>query len=111
MSWIIVCSALALYAFFWSWYVGFGRRVSVQEIDRMMVSLSSSAWTWAQQENARQFMEADDGKDCVTVNLVHVKEPRAESRALLTKYSKAFLGALFKRAGHPLTRGRCQWGP
>jgi len=106
MSWIVFGIALALYGVFWSWYVGFGRKITPAEIEEVMKHLSGDKWTQEQRDDLRRFFENDDGKDFVMVNGLHFKEPQNESRALFAKYSAAFRGPLVRRAGHPLLMGR-----
>lgn len=107
MSWIIIGSAMAAYGLFWSWYVGFGRKVvSAAQLEDVMARLVGEGWTPERRSNLRHFFENDDGKDFVMVNAIHFKEPVNQSRALFAKYGAAFRNPLFKRAGHPLVMGR-----
>lgn len=107
MTWLIVGVALAVYALFWSWYVGFGRKMSADEVERVMQMFAGGAeMTPARLANLRRFFEQDDGRDFVMVNAIHFKEPEKKSRALFARYGAAFRGPLLKRAGHPLIMGR-----
>jgi hypothetical protein len=107
MTWLIVGTALAVYALFWSWYVGFGRKMSADEIDRVMQQLAGGPeMTPDRLANIRRFFEQDDGQDFVMVNAIHFRKPEKESRALFARYGAAFRGPLLKRAGHPLIMGR-----
>ena len=63
---------------------------------------SQNFGTDQQRENVRQFFLNDDGKDFVMVNLLDLKSPREESRKKLSAYQKIFLGALLRKAGHPV---------
>lgn len=95
--------ALLLYAAFWSWYVGFRRKITPTEVEETMRRLDSAAsWTEKQRKHIHSFLASDDGKDFVMVNLLHLKEPRADSRQKLNAYTKIFLGALLRKAGHPV---------
>jgi hypothetical protein len=105
MSWMIWLIALASYALFWSWYVGFGRKISPEKIEQVMRCLVAEEWAPERMKNLRRFFENDDGKDFVMVNALHLKEPRKESRALFNKYGAAFRTQLVRRAGHPLLMG------
>ena len=107
---IIILSALFIYALFWSWYVGFGRRISKQEIEQTMQLLKGSEFSETKRAQLLRFLENDDGKDFIMVNLLTLKEPRKESRVLLNRYSKVFLGRLLKRAGHPIAMARAASG-
>jgi len=102
LSLIIFGVAFALYAVFWSWYVGFGRKISADEIEAVMACLPDEQWSEKQRENVRRFFENDDGKDFVMINALHFKEPIHQSRAMFAKYGESFRGPLLRRAGHPL---------
>jgi hypothetical protein len=106
MSWLIFGSALALYALFWSWYVGFGGRIPAAKIEAVMGCLTGDEWTPERRNDLRRFFENDDGKDFVMVNAMHFKEPESESRALFARYGRSFAGPLIRRAGHPMLMGR-----
>lgn len=100
---IIWSTAAVLYALFWLWYVGLGRKITPAEIDDTMKLLQSKGNPSEQKlATLRRFFEEDDGKDFVMVNLLELKQPVGESRQKLTAYQKVFLGNLLKRAGHPV---------
>jgi hypothetical protein len=108
---IIWVSALAAYAVFWYWYVGFRPKITPQEVATTMRLFDGhSVATPAQLEHIRHFLVSDDGKDFVMVNLLHIKEPVAESRKMLATYQKAFMGPLLRRAGHPILMARAAAG-
>ena len=95
--------AFVLYALFWLWYVGFRPRVTAEEVEETMKLFSGSGeWTEQQQENLRNFLTNDNGKDFVMVNLLLLNAPVAESRKKLRTYQKIFLGSLLRKAGHPV---------
>jgi hypothetical protein len=99
---IWTCAGLA-YALFWLWYVGFRRKVTPEEVEKTMALFKTDAkWTVQQQENLRNFLANDDGKDFVMVNLLLLHRPVRESRKKLEAYQKVFLGALLRKAGHPV---------
>jgi hypothetical protein len=96
-------TALLIYALFWWWYVGFRRKITPQEVEKTMgLFTNDSAWTEQQRENMRNFLANDDGKDFVMVNLLLLNRPEKESRKKLDRYQKIFLGALLRKAGHPV---------
>jgi hypothetical protein len=100
MIWIV--AALA-YALFWCWYVGFQKKVTPDEVETTMRLFNDDeGWTNAQKEHLRKFLLNDDGSDFVMVNLLHLKSPKWEARKNLARYQKIFLGALLRRAGHPV---------
>jgi len=96
-------SAIAAYAVFWSWYVGFRPKITPAEAaETMQLFERRGSFTEKQKEHLRRFLENDDGKDFVMVNLVDLKHPRSESRKELAHYQKIFLGGLLRKAGHPV---------
>ena len=102
MTGVIFGGAAVLYAVFWSWYVGFGRKMSKGNVDRVMAELQHGEFTPEQRDNLRNFFETDDGKEFVMVNALHFKKPVRESKKLFSKYSASFRDPLIKRAGHPV---------
>ena len=102
-AFIIWGTAFLIYAIFWLWYVGFRRKITPEEVQQTM-ALFKEGGTWAEQqrENLRHFLANDDGKDFVMVNLLLLQSPRSESRKKLDTYQKIFLGALLRKAGHPV---------
>lgn len=107
---IWITAAMA-YAIFWCWYVGFKGKISALEVEDTMRLIDSHGFGTPQQlEHLRQFLANDDGKDFVMVNLLHLKTPRGESRKKLEAYQKIFLGALLRKAGHPVMMARAAAG-
>jgi hypothetical protein len=104
MTPIMIWSLAALaYAQFWLWYVGLQKKVTPAEVEAIMRLLEDKgSWTGPQRESVRHFFLNDDGKDFVMVNLLHLKSPKRESRKKLNTYQKIFLGALLRKAGHPV---------
>lgn len=105
-------TALVAYALFWCWYVGFKRRITSEEVEEITALLRDHAETISdrQIDSVRRFLSNDDGKDFVMVNLLHLKDPQAESRKKLEAYMKVFLGGLLRRAGHPVFQARAAAG-
>ncbi|MFQ3322852.1 MAG: hypothetical protein ACI90U_000664 [Pseudomonadales bacterium] len=109
----IIGVALLIYAIFWLWYIGFSRTISPELANQVMDSISASnsaLTTDTHRKNFKHFLENDDGKDFVVVNLIRLKRPTAESRKNLGIYSKVFLGSLLKRAGHPVAQAQAAAG-
>ncbi|MFT4998015.1 MAG: hypothetical protein ACI8RO_001367 [Flavobacteriales bacterium] len=109
----IIGVALLIYAIFWLWYIGFSRTINPELVDQVMdtISASNSALTTdTHRKNFKHFLENDNGKDFVMVNLLRLKRPTAESRKNLGIYSKIFLGGLLKRAGHPVAQAQAAAG-
>jgi hypothetical protein len=107
MTIIIIATTLTIYSIFWLWYVGFSRTTSPALTAQALATLNhgnSEMMTDTHRKNFKFFLENDDGKDFVMVNLLRLKRPTAESRKNLGIYSKVFLGSLLKRAGHPVAQ-------
>ena len=108
-TWMIVWGvAILVYGLFWVWYVGFGRKVSEDELKRYMVFIEQSGLSEESLASYRNFFTNDDGKEFFMANLLHLKSPKRESRQLLAKYSSVFVGKLMKKAGHPYFFGLAQ---
>jgi hypothetical protein len=114
LIWVV---AAALYAAFWSWYVGFGRRVRPTEIERLMQLLAAHGMEPERTAILRRFLEADDGGEFVMVNVLAFREPKAKARDAFMNYQRRFIGRLLRLAGHPVFAGRAldrqnleQWG-
>ena len=92
-----------IYVLFWLWYVGLRRKITPDEVEQSMTLLTKHGEATAQQQdNLRNFLANDDGKDFVMVNLLLLNSPQQESRKKLAKYQKIFLGSLLRKAGHPV---------
>ena len=104
MSALLIWGTAGLvYALFWCWYVGFRRKITPEEVEETMrLFKDDGTWTEQQRENIRRFLANDDGKDFVMVNLLLLNRPVRESRKQLAAYQKIFLGALLRKAGHPV---------
>jgi hypothetical protein len=107
---ILWSGAALLYALFWSWYVGFGRKVSPEQVDAAMAAAKGEELLPSQLEALNKFLSEDDGKEFYMVNALHLKEPVTESQKLLNSYSRSFMGDLLKRAGHPAIAARALSG-
>ena len=112
-SLIIIVSTLVIYSLFWCWYVGFGRKVSPELIEQVMLHCTKAGGVWSSathQRNVRKLLENDDGKEFVMVNLLAIKSPKRESLKLLKQYTDIFLRSLLKRGGHPIAQARALSG-
>jgi hypothetical protein len=113
MTTYIIISTLLVYAIFWLWYVGLKKTISPQlmaEVENIISSEDSEWTTETHRKNILHFLENDDGKDFVMVNLLTLKRPTEQSRKKLLSYSKIFLGHLLKRAGHPVAQAQAASG-
>jgi hypothetical protein len=107
----IWATATISYALFWCWYVGFRQKVTPLEVEDTMRLLDVHKFgTENQRTHLRHFLANDDGRDFVMVNLLHLQAPRGESRKKLEAYQKIFLGALLRKAGHPVMMARAASG-
>ncbi len=111
MTSLIWGSAIAAYALFWWWYVGFRSKITPQEVEATMRLVEDAGHGTEKQRHAlRSFLAEDDGKDFVMVNLIHLREPIQESRKKLETYQGIFLGQLLRKAGHPVFIARAAAG-
>ncbi len=109
-------TAGVLYAVFSLWYNSLRGSLTSAEIDGYMERLRTQSGATAERlAPVREFLAADDGREFFMVNLIRmhdgpVKEPgtgqEKSAREVLSGYSRYFLVALFRRAGHPLFGGR-----
>lgn len=107
----IWAAAAITYTIFWYWYVGFRRKITPREVEETMRLFDAHEFGTPQQlEHLRRFLTNDDGKDFVMVNLLHLKAPLRESHKNLKAYQKIFLGALLRKAGHPVMLARAATG-
>lgn len=118
--WIWIAAVLG-YGVFWFWYVGTQRPLSGAEIDAHVATLAASGLGLPPERQAalRAFLEADDGGEFFMLNLVRVNPgpvlapgatETSDARAVLDGYTRHFMPALFRRAGHPAFFGRAAAG-
>lgn len=108
--WIWLGAAL-LYASFRAWYDNWRGPLSSEEIERLLAKLAETPSADRNDLAAlRRFLEQDDGREFVMLNLVRVGpepvphpvtgEPTSAAR-LLRQYIHQFLPLLIRRASHP----------
>lgn len=114
-------AAVLVYGIFWLWYVGIPRPLSPAEIEGLMARLPAGSLEASADQIAtlRKFLEQDDGGEFMMLNVVKVAPgdvvppgggaPR-RARDVLDGYSRHFMPALFRRAGHPAYFGRAAGG-
>ena len=107
--------ALALYLLFRLWYDGLRRPLTKPEIDAFFAEVHAKYGGGNDPAVLRKFLEEDDGKEFVMLNLVKVEpgmvadpasgelRPGAE---MMRRYSDPFVRALIRRGGHPGMVGR-----
>ena len=108
--------ALLIWLGFLAFYDGRRRPLSEPEIEAFLATLGPRmADTGNDAARLRAFLEADDGREFVMVNLVRtrpgaVTDPASgetlDGREWLRRYSNPFLRTLMRRGGHPLFVGR-----
>ena len=109
-------AALA-YAAFLLWYLPLWRRVSPDEVRHVVVAAEAEGMPAERIAELRRFLENDSGEAFVIVNLLQLREPKADAQRAMAVYQKRFMGRLFRMAGFPLYAGRAamarnieQWG-
>ncbi len=112
-AWIWV-AALAIYGVFSLWYNGVRGPLTPDEIESYLGRFDASPEATPERRAAvRDFLEADDGGQFFMVNLTRMHEgevsvPGGESgpaARVLERYTRHFMPALFRRAGHPVLLG------
>jgi hypothetical protein len=109
-------AASAIYLGFRVWYDGWRRPLRFEEIETYLERLQASDFADSEGvEILRHFMEDDDGREFVMLNLVRLNpEPAPHPTTgeptpageLLRGYLDTFLPQLLRRAGHPLLQAR-----
>lgn len=114
--------ALVAYLAFRLWYDGLGKPLTPDEIAHFSQAFQDSAdkgLSTGEVATLRRFMEEDDGKEFIMVNLVEfnsspVTHPDTgqdiKASALLTEYTKPFMAKILRRAGHPVIAGQAVGG-
>ena len=113
--WVI---ALIVYLTFRLWYDGLRKPLTPDEISHFSEVFQESAengLSTGEVATLRRFMEEDDGKEFIMVNLVKfnpspVTHPDTgqdiKASALLTEYTQPFMRKILRRAGHPVIVGQ-----
>ena len=111
-AWWIWVVALALYIVFRLWYDNWSGPLSPQEVNDFMNQVSDLKMSeYSDPKDLRAFLEADDGKEFVMVNLVrvhtgelahpHTGKP-TKGIDLLREYGNSFVKVLVRHGGHPV---------
>lgn len=114
--WIPFAVAAALYLLFRLWYDNIRGPLKPAEIEAGLAAIRARGGsTGTDTEAFRRFLEADDGREFVMLNLVKVAPGTAAhpvtgepvpARELLDHYSKHFIRKLVARGGHPALAAR-----
>lgn len=109
-------AALA-YAAFLLWYLPLWRRVSPDEVRRVVVAAEAEGMPAERIAELQRFLGDDGGESFIIVNLLQLREPKADAQRAMALYQKRFMARLFRMAGFPLYAGRAamarnieQWG-
>ena len=103
-------TALALYAGFRLWYDNWRGPLTRAEIDAFLAEVSGKYSGGNDPAVLRAFLEADDGREFVMLNLVKIAEGTVSDphtgqsmagRTAMRRYSDPFVKALLRRGGHP----------
>jgi hypothetical protein len=123
--WIWIAAFVA-YGAFAGWYWNWRGPLAKPEIDAGIAALEKNPdYDSDQVATMRAFLEADDGREFLMLNLLRLQpglvtppggDPPQTAQEVVQGYSKPFMAALFRRAGHPAFLGRAvggyveQWG-
>ncbi|MCB2058203.1 MAG: hypothetical protein H6916_11740 [Novosphingobium sp.] len=114
-GWTIWGGALLLYALFRLWYDNWRGPLSTAEIDAFMAEVRGRFSGSNDPAVLRAFLEADDGKEFVMLNLVKVAQGKVadpvtgelvDGSTMMRRYSDPFVRRLLRRGGHPGMVGR-----
>ena len=111
-AWWIWVLALCLYVVFRLWYDNWKGPLSPQEVTDFMNQVSDLKMSeYSDPKDLRAFLQADDGKEFVMVNLVrvhtgelahpHTGKP-TKGIDLLREYGNSFVKVLVRHGGHPV---------
>lgn len=113
---IIWGSALVLYLLLRLWYDNWSGPLKAEEIDSFIEATQDRFEASGNNVSVlRAFLEADDGREFVMLNLVKAQTEDVEDPvtgrmvpglSLLQRYSKRFMPVLFRNGGHPVMVGR-----
>jgi hypothetical protein len=114
--WMIWGTALLAYGLFRLWYDNWSGPLKQAEIDAFLAQMAGRFEATGNSANVlRAFLEGDDGREFVMLNLVkaqmeQVEDPQTGQMVqgfdLLKRYSKRFMPVLFRNGGHPGMVGR-----
>ncbi len=110
-GWWVWLVAAALYVGFRLFYDNWRGRLTQEEIDTMLARAEAAgAGEVNDLSTVRKFLEEDDGREFVMVNLVRVPDTmvtdpdtgaQVPAVAMMKAYSKAFMPLLLRHGGHP----------
>lgn len=120
MNWYIWIIAAVAYVIFATWYFNWKGPLKPDEVAKYVEQMAKNSSQSPTDPNVmRKFLEADDGKEFVMLNLVRlhkgeVADPETgemmPGSEILQGYFGPFSKALFRKAGHPVFLGRKKGG-
>lgn len=120
MSWLIWILAPIIYGLFCLWYFNWKGPVTQDEIESFMGRFAGlEANKHTEPAVIRKFLEDDDGKEFVMLNLIQLNKGKVphpvtgeqqKPRELLGNYFRSFAFASIKRGGHPVLQARTVGG-
>ena len=120
MSWQIWILVPIFYGLFCLWYFNWKGPVTQDEIDKFMGRFAGlEANKHTEPAVIRKFLEDDDGKEFVMLNLIQLNKGKVphpvtgeqqKPRELLGNYFRSFAFASMKRGGHPVLQARTVGG-
>ena len=120
MNWYIWIIAVLAYVIFAAWYFNWKGPLGSGEVTKYIEQMTeNSSQSPTDPDVIRKFLEEDDGKEFVMLNLVRlhkgdVAHPETGEMTtapeILQGYFGPFSKALFRKAGHPVFMGRKKGG-
>lgn len=107
-TWLVIAIT---YLGFFSWYTSFNGPLNPQEIEYYIEKVNATSEELA---SFRKFMEEDDGRDFVMINIMemydtplHIEgvKPGETTDQVLAKYMEYMFPAMLSKASHPVFRG------
>ena len=107
-TWLVIA---VTYLGFFSWYTSFNGPLNPQEIEYYIEKVNATSEELA---SFRKFMEEDDGRDFVMINIMEMYdtplqiegvEPGETTDQVLAKYMEYMFPAMLSKASHPVFRG------
>jgi len=120
VNWKIWIAVPILYGFFSLWYFSWSEPITAEEVDGFMEAFNNAKGSkHTDAATFRGFLEEDDGKEFVMLNLVQIHQgdvthpisgEKIPARELLNEYFGPFALSLFRRGGHPGFQARTVGG-
>ena len=107
-TWLVIAIT---YLGFFSWYTSFNGPLNPQEIEYYIEKVNATSEELA---SFRKFMEEDDGRDFVMINIMEMYDtplqiegvkPGETTDQVLAKYMEYMFPAMLSKASHPVFRG------